>query len=419
MERSQVLDAMPSARQLKLYGMKAAYDEIIATAVKRQHEPQKIVGDLLNAEISEKQARSIKYQMTIAKLPLAKEIDEFEFEETPVNETLVRDLAGGDFLDQQRNVVLIGGTEIDNIPVGTPAVLAAAVLADSQCGMRATLPADNKLDGLSVNAHNDLLDQRANDLFLGGRCGTWACPCTLKIGPQAQQPGAIGGARLLRQGRRIMRLDLILERSDRTKPRIPARFQFSRHQAIVGIDRIVLAPGTRGLVARLLQAQLKLMALLLMCLTLGHLCLECRLYAKRLQSRDDLGADRPIDPHATERDAARSTVIELAAAAVVTPAVAALARIGDVKFAPAVAASQKTGQNSFATPYGAPSWAKLSCGVVRNHSLVPLVDIPADITIMMIGDQNIPVFLWLAQPLDHTLAPVLDHGACEPVRPNT
>ena len=34
--------------ELKLYGMKAAYDEIIATAVKRQHEPQKIVGDLLH-----------------------------------------------------------------------------------------------------------------------------------------------------------------------------------------------------------------------------------------------------------------------------------------------------------------------------------------------------------------------------------
>ena len=44
--------------ELKLFGMKAAFDEIMATAVKRQHEPQRIVGDLLNAEISEKQARS-------------------------------------------------------------------------------------------------------------------------------------------------------------------------------------------------------------------------------------------------------------------------------------------------------------------------------------------------------------------------
>ena len=107
MERSQLFDLMG---ELKLYGMKAAYDEIMATAVKRQHEPQRIVGDLLNAEISEKQARSIKYQLTIAKLPLAKDLDDFQFAGTPINETLVRDLAGGGFIAQQRNAVLVGGT---------------------------------------------------------------------------------------------------------------------------------------------------------------------------------------------------------------------------------------------------------------------------------------------------------------------
>ena len=107
MERSEILGAMG---ELKLYGMKAAYDEIITTAVKRQHEPQRIVGDLLTAEISEKQARSIKYQITIAKLPLAKDIGDFAFDDAPVNEALVRDLAGGDFLAHQRNVVLVGGT---------------------------------------------------------------------------------------------------------------------------------------------------------------------------------------------------------------------------------------------------------------------------------------------------------------------
>ena len=107
MERSQLFDLMG---ELKLYGMKAAFDEIMATAVKRQHEPQRIVGDLLNAEINEKQARSIKYQLTIAKLPLAKDLDDFQFEGTPINETLVNDLAGGGFIAQQRNAVLVGGT---------------------------------------------------------------------------------------------------------------------------------------------------------------------------------------------------------------------------------------------------------------------------------------------------------------------
>ena len=107
MERTQLFDLMG---KLKLYGMKAAFDEIMATAVKRQHEPQRIVSDLLNAEINEKQARSIKYQLTIAKLPLAKDIADFQFDGTPINQTLVNDIAAGGFIAQQRNVVLVGGT---------------------------------------------------------------------------------------------------------------------------------------------------------------------------------------------------------------------------------------------------------------------------------------------------------------------
>ena len=85
MDRAEILTAMS---ELKLYGMKAAFDEIITTAVKRQHEPQRIIGDLLSAEIAEKQARSIRYQITIAKLPLAKDLTDFRFDNTPVNEAL-------------------------------------------------------------------------------------------------------------------------------------------------------------------------------------------------------------------------------------------------------------------------------------------------------------------------------------------
>lgn len=81
-----------------------------ANGIKRQHAIHQIVGGLLKAEIAEKQARSVKYQLTIAKLPLAKEIEDFTFGETPINEQLVRELATGGFLAQQRNIVLVGGT---------------------------------------------------------------------------------------------------------------------------------------------------------------------------------------------------------------------------------------------------------------------------------------------------------------------
>ena len=108
MERTQLFDLMG---ELKLYGMKAAFDEIMTTAIKRQHEPQRIVGDLLSAEISEKHARSIKYQLTIAKLPLAKDLDDSSStarQSTRPSSTISP--AGGFIAGEQRNAVLVGGT---------------------------------------------------------------------------------------------------------------------------------------------------------------------------------------------------------------------------------------------------------------------------------------------------------------------
>ncbi|MGH8519432.1 MAG: IS21-like element helper ATPase IstB [Panacagrimonas sp.] len=107
MERHEILEMMGT---LQLSGMRASYDEIITAGVKRQHSLDRVIGALLKAEIAEKHARSIRYQMGIAKLPLAKEIEEFVFKGTPINAELVRDLSNGAFLEHQRNVVLIGGT---------------------------------------------------------------------------------------------------------------------------------------------------------------------------------------------------------------------------------------------------------------------------------------------------------------------
>ena len=107
MERTDIFELMA---RLKLFGMRAAYDEVMVNGIKRRHEPPRIIGDLLNAEIAEKPARSIKYQLTIAKLPLAKDLDDFDFAGTPINEGLVCEMASGGFLAEQRNAVLIGGT---------------------------------------------------------------------------------------------------------------------------------------------------------------------------------------------------------------------------------------------------------------------------------------------------------------------
>src|SRR3954453_7854322 len=96
MERHEILDMLGT---LQLSGVRAAYDEIVPTGVKRQPQFERIPGALLKAEIAEKYTRSIRYQMGIAKLPLAKEIEEFVFKGTPINAELVRDLGTGGFLE--------------------------------------------------------------------------------------------------------------------------------------------------------------------------------------------------------------------------------------------------------------------------------------------------------------------------------
>jgi DNA replication protein DnaC len=116
-ERSEIIEMMAT---LQLAGMRAAYDEIITTGVKRQHSVERMIGALLKAEIAAKNARSINYQMGIAKLPLAKELADLAFDGTTINGALIEQLGTGAFLDSQRNVVLIGdtGTGKSHIAIG-------------------------------------------------------------------------------------------------------------------------------------------------------------------------------------------------------------------------------------------------------------------------------------------------------------
>jgi DNA replication protein DnaC len=106
-DRAEILEMLST---LSLAGMRAAYDEIVQVGIKRQHGFERILAALLKAEISAKQARSINYQMTLAKLPFAKELPDLSFDGSAINGALVTQLATGQFLETRRNIVLVGGT---------------------------------------------------------------------------------------------------------------------------------------------------------------------------------------------------------------------------------------------------------------------------------------------------------------------
>ena len=106
-ERHDILEAMSD---LKLYGMRASFDEIAGKGLARRDEIYPLVASLIRAERTHRQARSISYRIGGAKFPVLKDLDTFVFAETPVDEGQVRELATGAFLDAKRNTIFIGGT---------------------------------------------------------------------------------------------------------------------------------------------------------------------------------------------------------------------------------------------------------------------------------------------------------------------
>jgi DNA replication protein DnaC len=107
MLRNRVLELMES---LKLTGMRAAYDEVLASATKTHASPEKIILALLETEQSERRLRTIRYQMSQAKFPFANDLDSFDFGASPTDEVQIRSLYEGSFLCSRSNVIFIGGT---------------------------------------------------------------------------------------------------------------------------------------------------------------------------------------------------------------------------------------------------------------------------------------------------------------------
>jgi hypothetical protein len=111
MERHEILEAMS---ELKLYGMRASFDEVAGKGLARRDEIYPLIASLMRAERTHRQARSISYRIAGAKFPVLKDLDKFVFTDTPVDEGQVRELATGTFLDAKRNAIFIGGTDPDS-----------------------------------------------------------------------------------------------------------------------------------------------------------------------------------------------------------------------------------------------------------------------------------------------------------------
>jgi hypothetical protein len=70
---------METLGQLKLAGMLAVYDEVVAAGVRAQHPFQRIFGELLLAQLADHRASSTAYRMGVARFRVIQNLAEFDF----------------------------------------------------------------------------------------------------------------------------------------------------------------------------------------------------------------------------------------------------------------------------------------------------------------------------------------------------
>ena len=107
MLRERILEALT---ELRLGGMRSAYDELMAGVQKKGQSPEKFLYSLLEAEMTERDCRSLRYRLGQARFPVQKEVESFDFSDTPIEQGAVRRLCQGDFVEEHSNVVLVGGS---------------------------------------------------------------------------------------------------------------------------------------------------------------------------------------------------------------------------------------------------------------------------------------------------------------------
>jgi DNA replication protein DnaC len=122
------LEAMIATfKSLKLFGMAQAIADLAQQGSPVWHGAESVLDALLKAEVAEREVRSINYQMKAARFPSHRDLVGFDFDDSPVNEALVRSLHRGEFIDDAHNVVLIGGPGTGKTHLATAIGLQAIV----------------------------------------------------------------------------------------------------------------------------------------------------------------------------------------------------------------------------------------------------------------------------------------------------
>lgn len=104
------IDRANQLKSLHLYGMATAWAELLAEGPRQPIRPEVCLDRLIEAEQSDRQVRSLRYQVKAARFPIHRDLTGVDWSETPLPQAQVEQLATAAFMESAHNLILVGGT---------------------------------------------------------------------------------------------------------------------------------------------------------------------------------------------------------------------------------------------------------------------------------------------------------------------
>ena len=109
-EQSRREKIMEYLKEVRLGAFRQVYDEVLTKCLKARKGPDEFLLELLEQEVSARKTSALRNRTKNAKFPQVKDLDNFDFSESAVNEMITRHLYEGDFLKDKKNIIFMGGS---------------------------------------------------------------------------------------------------------------------------------------------------------------------------------------------------------------------------------------------------------------------------------------------------------------------
>lgn len=119
------IEHITSLKALHLYGMATAWSELQAEKPRQAHRPETWMERLIAAEQTDRQLKSLRYQLKSARFPIHRDLLGIDWAETPLSQTVIDQLATAAFMETAHNLILVGGTGTGKTHLATAIGVAA------------------------------------------------------------------------------------------------------------------------------------------------------------------------------------------------------------------------------------------------------------------------------------------------------